>query len=232
MKDDLFSHKKGFFELPIVRWTGFLIATSASLIAVIITVNGNYQNCGSAECFNFFIQQYKLPLGVLTLAIPIAALYAAQHRSILTIAQIAEAKKQNDFVNYYKHLEEFKTHINQMNFQNDINNYRSTHNILFSAATEGNYQISDNTQKVIILKLSNLYKIFKELEEFSFKKFNNDIEKKQLYIYFLLLLVPILLGIIFAVSKLSINKSELPNVAIIFLVITMINALIAFILTT
>jgi hypothetical protein len=128
----------------------------------------------SATCFETFIQSYKLPMGILSLLIPLGAIYAAQHRSEQTIAQIKSSESQNNFVNYYKHLEEFKEHLIDSDVLDSCVNYRATHTILFKDSRDGNYAIGTEAQREIELFISNLYKGHRSLEKYSFAQLNSD----------------------------------------------------------
>lgn len=58
-----------------------------------------------------FIKAFSFPLGVLALLAPALILVARNHRSAQAVRQILLASSQNNFVNYYKHHEEFDLHI-------------------------------------------------------------------------------------------------------------------------
>jgi hypothetical protein len=114
-KKDLFDADTSFFDLPIVwRTVGAFIGLFVAITCIILW-NGSYTFEGSGSGFNFFVKEFGFPLGVLSLLIPIIAVYAAQHRSVLTIKQIQtsklqikETQVQNTFANYFKHKEEFE----------------------------------------------------------------------------------------------------------------------------
>jgi hypothetical protein len=178
----VFSPEKSFFQLGIV-WFTFLIIFMTSIILIFgVTTTENYTGCMSATCFKTFITSYKLPMGVLSLLIPFGAIYAAQHRSELTIAQIKSAESQNNFINYYKHLEEFKAHLENNGLLEECQNYRSTHFRFFQNSRGGDYKISADSQKVIRLKLSEIYQGFRTLENYSLLKFESDESKAIIHV--------------------------------------------------
>ena len=164
----VFSPDKSFFQLGIV-WLTFTI-----ILIFGITATENYTCCMSANCFETFLTSYKLPMWVLSLLIPFVAIYAAQHRSELTIAQITSAESQNNFINYYKHLEEFRAHLENNEVIGECQNYRSTHFRFFQNSRGGDYKISADSQNVIRLKLSKIYKGFRTSESYSLSKFEGD----------------------------------------------------------
>lgn len=170
----LFSADKNFFQLGIFWFTFSIILLISITLVFGVTKTENYIGCMSATCFKTFIQSYKLPMGILSLLIPLGAIYAAQHRSEQTIAQIKSSESQNNFVNYYKHLEEFKEHLIDSDVLDNCVNYRDTHTRLFKDSRDGNYAIGTETQKVIRLQISNLYKGYRSLEKYSFAQLNSD----------------------------------------------------------
>lgn len=111
---ETFDPNSTFFDLPIVwRTVGFFTGLSL-LVSILIVMNGNYTFEPSAAGFNLFIKDFSFPLGILSLLIPVIAVYGAQHRSAMMVEQIKESQNQNAFANYYKHQEEFEKFVNQI----------------------------------------------------------------------------------------------------------------------
>lgn len=108
---DLFNPKESFFELKIVRNTTYLILFVAAVISLSILISGNYSVNTSAVGWNTLLSDFKVPIGCVTALIPVIAVYAAQHRSRISLLQIKQAEAQNNFSNYYKHYEMFEEHI-------------------------------------------------------------------------------------------------------------------------
>jgi hypothetical protein len=106
-----FDSGKNFFSLPVVWITGGALVVIAASISWAIYDYENLIFCRSSGCFNYFVVAFKVPLGVLALIIPIGAVYAANHRSAISIEQMRLSNEQNKFSNYYKHKEEFSAFI-------------------------------------------------------------------------------------------------------------------------
>lgn len=100
-----------FFKLPIVWGTSAIIIIIATFLAVMIACNSNLEWCFNGDGFNYFVSIFKVPIGILALMIPIGAVYAANHRSVISIKQTTLTIEQNKFSNYYKHKEEFAKYI-------------------------------------------------------------------------------------------------------------------------
>jgi hypothetical protein len=175
----LFNPRKSFFELSIVKWTGFGLFLFALIVSSIIWFNGNYGLCGKGECFNLFINEFKFPIGLLALLIPIGAIYAAQHRSELTIAQIKAAEDHNNFSNYYKHIEEFEKYIGQLKINAWKIDIRKLHSKLFSNCRMGDMSIDLKNINFIIKYIKAIYKIIKFLEDNS-NSFSNKPEAEKI----------------------------------------------------
>ncbi|MGX5219674.1 hypothetical protein ACVTMO_13680 [Pseudomonas segetis] len=74
----------------------------------------SYSLCFNSSCFETWLQLYKAPLTFAALAIPLAGITAAVHRSIETQTQISLTNQQlrltienNTFSNYIKHRDDF-----------------------------------------------------------------------------------------------------------------------------
>ncbi|MFN3881481.1 MAG: hypothetical protein ACK4L8_08650 [Nitrincola lacisaponensis] len=108
-----FDPNESFFELLIVKITFIFFISFSVLFSAVITLNSDLNVDLSYNGFNYFVVVYKVPLATLALLIPSVAVLAANHRSEQTREQIKIASNQNNFINYYKHLEEFEKYYNQ-----------------------------------------------------------------------------------------------------------------------
>ncbi len=170
----LFDPRKSFFELTIVRSTAMIIIGLALILLGVGMVGEGYYPSFTPESYNIFIKDFKLPLGILSLLIPFGALYAAQHRSEISIEQIKQSESQNNFANYYKHLEEFKLLLQDQNIFDDISNYRQLHLRLFPNVKSGNYKINNKIRENIISNLLLAFKNLKSIEKLSAKLIKNN----------------------------------------------------------
>lgn len=101
----------------------------------------------SSNGFNDFISIFRFPLGILTLIIPIVALLAANHRSEQTKEQIRVTADQNNFANYYKHLEEFVKYVDKQECAEYTSGARYIHKMLYPDAQLGRYDLCKNLKK-------------------------------------------------------------------------------------
>jgi len=97
-------HKTPLFwwSLAIPVFTGFILA------GLILWRNWNIL-CFTFEvsCVNQFLPTYKLPLGVASLGLVMAALVGQMHRSGQTVSTLEMTDANNRFSNRFKHEEEF-----------------------------------------------------------------------------------------------------------------------------
>jgi hypothetical protein len=83
---------------------------------------------------------FKVPLWWLALLIPVLGLLNANHKSEQTRAQMDLTRSQNNFANYYKHLEEFTKYVAEIRELHEKSNYeieiyhRKLHNVFFPNA--------------------------------------------------------------------------------------------------
>jgi hypothetical protein len=163
----VFSPNKSFFQLGIVWLTITLIVITSAILIYGLTTTEDYTGCMSTKCYEVFLTAYTLPIGVLSLLIPFGAIYAAQHRSELTIKLIKTSEKQNNFSNYYKHLEEFKLFLEEKNILNCISNYRQLHLSFFPGIKSGDDQISNQIRTDLVSSFLIVYSKLKDLEDIS-----------------------------------------------------------------
>lgn len=157
-----FSPDKSFLSLWQVWITIIAILLVAGYLSYEIYSSDSYTSCHTANCYNSFLNDFKFPLGIVTLLIPLLAIYAAQHRSEISIAQIEATESQNRFTNYYKHLEEFQ----RLMEKSEISDIRELHKTLFPNAKDGSYSIDEKLIANLIVALQKIHQTLKELERF------------------------------------------------------------------
>ena len=150
MESKHFSPTQSFLHLKIVWLVIILLFSIALVISIVIIKNTQIGWDLSANGFNNFISLFRFPLGILTLIIPIVALLAANHRSEQTKEQIRVTGLQNDFANYYKHLEEFIKYVDKQERLKNLAGARYIHKMLYPNAQEGKYGICENLHLTII----------------------------------------------------------------------------------
>lgn len=135
-----FDPKKGFFSLPIVISTATIIFIIAVVLSIYIISTSNLVYKEGYEGINNLFTIFKAPLAFIALLVPIGAIYAVQHRSEQTKIQINLAMNQNDFANYYKHIEEFEKYIKAYNL-GVFGDTRKIHYLLFPKARKGDFEL-------------------------------------------------------------------------------------------
>lgn len=105
-------------ETHLFKTVGFWVAVAPPLIIGIALAAwaGIHENkvwSLTVEGYNGFLKDFKLPIGIMGLSIPLGALAAAVHRSVQTSRQIVEQNEQNIFSNYLEHRRYFLTFIEE-----------------------------------------------------------------------------------------------------------------------
>lgn len=103
-----FDPNKSLLTLPIVIWTFGITLFFSLFVMVCIIFTSNLVFDFTSDGFNGFINYFKVSIGIVSLNIPLIALFGANHRSEQTKAQLTLSKSQNNFANHFKHLEEFE----------------------------------------------------------------------------------------------------------------------------
>ncbi|EPM6343851.1 hypothetical protein ACTN1H_004077 [Vibrio parahaemolyticus] len=136
----------GFFDLKIVRVTIIVITCTSIAISLLIIFNSDLKMNLSYIGWNNFITFFKVPLGILAILIPLGAIYATHHRSIQTLEQMKQTRmqlkmtaSQNEFSNYYKHLEEFEKYCREHCDKNVYQHRRSLYQLSFPNSRESHY---------------------------------------------------------------------------------------------
>jgi hypothetical protein len=157
-QDGTFDPHTAFLDLRIVRLTIGILLGTVLISSVTIVIHDHLALDLTSTGFNTAASIFKVPLGALTFAIPALALLAANHRSeqtkrqmSLTLTQIERtdrqiqiAQGQNNFSNYFKHLEEFNK---RFKFDDDstemgVTNTHKLHAWLYPGARDGDLSVS------------------------------------------------------------------------------------------
>jgi hypothetical protein len=163
LKPTLFNPEKSFLHLGVVWFAILLLIIISVIISGIIIYKTPLIFDLSSSGFNYFVSVFRFPLGILTLIIPIVALLAANHRSEQTKEQIKVTGIQNNFANYYKHLEEFIKYFDKQKDLEHITGARYIHKRLYPDSQSGDYALCENlldtweSANLLSLKLLNNY---------------------------------------------------------------------------
>ncbi|WP_429933174.1 hypothetical protein [Alteromonas sp. 4B03] len=150
----------------------FLISIFTALY-IFLTSDLEYESGYSG--INNLIEFYKVPLGILALIFPTVALVTANHRSELTLRQIQESQAQNDFANYYKHLEEFNKYVS--GFESKfivLEDSKLLHDKLFGHHMEFASNVSSAVVREIKLNSIVLYKVLCKINNGTSKNLCSD----------------------------------------------------------
>ncbi|MEZ8696480.1 hypothetical protein AB6D84_05120 [Vibrio lentus] len=143
----MFNPHQSILELKIFKVLLSVQLVIALVSAILIISNSPLYFSFNYEGFNYFFNVFKFPLAVLASIIPVVALIAANHRSEQTKEQIRVTNSQNNFTNYYKHLEEFEKFAEIASEKYSFHyafNFRYLHSKLFSGAKEGHYSPNES----------------------------------------------------------------------------------------
>ncbi|MGI2106774.1 hypothetical protein ACRN9A_16670 [Shewanella frigidimarina] len=138
-------------DLSDLAWFKLIVGvgiTSIVLSIGLIFLNNSISYGMTYEHFNGVFEVFKFPLQMLIGMTASIALLAALHKSEQTRKQIYLANVQNNFVNYYKHLEEFKKYVDHLDqkqitsgnsLDNYKNSYRQLHSLFYKNSADGDY---------------------------------------------------------------------------------------------
>ena len=153
-------------------WGPIIIATSLTLL---ISVKSNLTPSLTVEGLAYFYDNFKLPLGIITLSIPLGALVATHHRSLQTSEQLRKQEKQNKFANHIEHKKQFREFIKEINPLRDFSPWNSwqLYESLFPTAKSGNFSASPEVIDLIDMTIG-----FQEnLKIFLNEKYENGSEQ-------------------------------------------------------
>lgn len=164
---DWFDPRKSFLMLPSF-WGPFTLIVLLSLTAFLkvkIDENLVFDIGGS---LTKWYQWYQVPIWIFALLIPVIGLFNANHKSEQTKAQMELTRSQNNFANYYKHLEEFSKLcrcLEQDKYYPGLKiDERNLHKFLFLEIRSGDPKIP----KIVLERVQNISesadKLVKELE--------------------------------------------------------------------
>lgn len=108
------SSPKSIYEDPQFRLAIAIPALSFIASGAAILSNSDLDLSLTYDGFNTFLQIFKFPLGCLALAVPLIALAVTNFRTIQTERQILAQQSQNNFVNYFKHIEEYEKYLDSI----------------------------------------------------------------------------------------------------------------------
>ncbi|EGR0394921.1 hypothetical protein OC506_21185 [Vibrio vulnificus] len=149
------------FYVPVM-----ILLFASSVSAVTIALNSNLIWDFSHQGFNFAIEVFRVPLGLLAVCATWAAFVAANHRSKLTIEQIRVTTEQNIFTNYFKHLEEFQKYVeaNEL-MKTQVPNIRDAHDALYGSFDNFQPRLSTQIKASLHKQFKECYEVLYQMEQ-------------------------------------------------------------------
>ncbi|KAB8051620.1 hypothetical protein GCN78_11385 [Janthinobacterium rivuli] len=189
INSNLFHPERSLFSLPVVQWTFLVFLCIAIALAATIAIIDPAPFSMTSAGLNNAAEYFKIPLAILAIGLTFIGIYGANHRSEQTKKQIERAltqielsnsqmkitKEQNNFSNFYKHIEEFDKYCNSISTEKlKITQTRQLHRIIFPKANaiSGNYEVSAD----FISDLEKLVNLFLDLSN----GFNDENKEKRI----------------------------------------------------
>lgn len=163
---DWFDPHTSFLKLPSF-WLPFLAILALFVLLCFKVVSDEQlifaENWAVQEMYEWF----KIPFWVLALLIPVIGLFNANHKSEQARAAMELTKAQNNFANYYKHMEEFSKYIDSIidskTAPTTFAYYRPLHSLIFPSSHKSNYSVNKLTEQYMEEFLDNFIAITKKL---------------------------------------------------------------------
>lgn len=168
---------------PLHRQPDFILSIAIPIFisiligASIICAESSRELCFRADCYENFVQLFKIPFAILALAFPLAGMVAAYHRSIEANEQIKIAQTNNTFSNFIKHRDDFTEYLEEYLSQEDCKcELVEARKIYRLTYPENNYdkletEVPGGLSNELLLQIDNINKI---LEGMSTSKTYHD----------------------------------------------------------
>jgi len=146
-------------HLVKTRWFRMAIAGPiiiAISVGVVFTIETSLSWDLTPDGMNAFLNIFKLPIGIASLALPLAAVVAANHRSMQTAKQILEQNSQNIFSNHLEHRRYFGNFIEERKpFKGQTVEVAALYETLFPNAVEGDLNPQAGLLEVTLKSISS-----------------------------------------------------------------------------
>ena len=152
---------QSLFKLRIFKLALWLPIVVAICISIYIVFTSSLEWKSGFDGINSLIVIFKVPIGIAAISFPLVALITANHRSIQSKKQIEVAELQNQFSNYFKHLEEFEKHVSKLKLDNSklsIESVRMLHGSLFSTFKNFHYEFPKIIKEEFLETSKEIYK--------------------------------------------------------------------------
>jgi hypothetical protein len=174
-----FTATESFLSLPSFRVPVSIAVFFAALAWFQIWITRNLELDLSAD-LSTSLGYFKVPLAILAALIPVLGLLNANHKSEQSKAAIELSRSQNNFANYYKHLEEFCKYcesVEQRHASWEVRiEARRLHAVMFTGARGGNFEISRTWLNPLV---STLKEVNDSLNRFGEEKLNGEADTSE-----------------------------------------------------
>lgn len=171
-------------HLVNTRWFRSAVAapiTVALITAFIFTLDINLYWNFTPEGMNNFLNLFKLPIGISSLSLPLAAVVAANHRSMQTAKQILEQNSQNIFSNHLEHRRYFGNFMEEREpFKHIEVEVASLYELLFPHAVEGILKPQEKPIMLAITAIDDTLKYIKNTTLAYLSRENFKLPKKEI----------------------------------------------------
>ena len=140
------SAEKELVKLPSF-WASIIVPSAISCaLGIVICTQAQLYWDFSYKGVNFFLEIFKVPLGILALVFPLLALVASNHRSRQSARLILLQNSQNVFTNHYTHLNKFEEHCRDLEAYRksflSVHNPRIFHSVIYPKSKDGDYSLN------------------------------------------------------------------------------------------
>jgi len=161
-----FDPHKSFLKLKSFWWPFTVIAIAFGLLLWKVVTDQELE-WGLDATLEQWYEWFKIPFWVLALLIPVIGLFNSNHKSEQARAAMELTRSQNNFANYYKHIEEFSKYVDTIvGTQTDPATFvhsRSLHSLIFPSSFDLNYRVNTSTEEYLENFLNNYISIANEL---------------------------------------------------------------------
>lgn len=187
-KKNAFDPNVAFFKLPFVKYITYLFGMLFIITSCHITVDLCITMYRESipfplgyELYGKILRHYTIPISILASLLPIMGLLAVNHRSEQTNQQIQTALNQNNFINHFKHIEEFSlyfnAHLKEVETERvTVPEPRVLHGHLFKNTKEGVYDVYQASVQFLDASISGFLNLLTKLDGASFAEYQSIME--------------------------------------------------------
>lgn len=139
------SANKHLLSVPIF----WVVTLTPIIVASVIGIYMGYKEglvfvSWTKENLEFTVAFFKIPILIASLVFPLAAVVVANHRSVQSVAMMQLQNSQNNFANYWLHLDKFTSQIDEKSFLQKFSSIRVVHDAFYPNAEQGDLSIDSH----------------------------------------------------------------------------------------